>query len=231
MEKGSLIHAFLLGGGKLEIIDADSFRTKDARAQRDAARVEGKIPIVKSKADEYASIAQDLNERIRTVCGIDLGEYETEVRMEWLEPTFGGPGVLCHGVIDAIPPSITTPIDLKVLVTGRATREVCARALLHSHGILQAEAYKRALEQARPELMGRVEVKFLFVEMTAPFDCRFSHLSGELQTIAAVRWARAVDLWGKCLQTDHWPGFADEGLTRLDAPGWLLAQEMAIEEE
>src|SRR5262245_35492153 len=50
MDDGKILDALLLSGGDgLEIIEAPDFRTKDARARRDAAKAAGKTPILKHK--------------------------------------------------------------------------------------------------------------------------------------------------------------------------------------
>src|SRR5690606_29585641 len=53
MDEGSLVHALLLGqDDQIVEVDADSWRTNAAKEQRDAARAEGKIPVLAGELDD-----------------------------------------------------------------------------------------------------------------------------------------------------------------------------------
>ena len=220
-ETGKIAHALLLeAGDEIEIIDAKDFRTNAAKEARDAARAAGRIPIVSAKVDEWKTRISTLRENLYKA-GLNLENYESEVRVEWNEGD-----ALCHGGIDLLSRDKTKIIDIKTLPTGRAHPELCAGRLLKSHGILQQEAYPRAIEQLNPELMGRVKMEFWFLELTDPYDVCPIECGGTMQEIAAQRWDRAVRVWNECMETGKWPGFGDKGPVRVEAPGWALAKEL-----
>ncbi|KPC75497.1 hypothetical protein ADL26_07545, partial [Thermoactinomyces vulgaris] len=54
---GSAAHAIVLGTGpEIVIIDADSYRTKDAQEQRDAAWADGQVPLLESEWEDVQAM-------------------------------------------------------------------------------------------------------------------------------------------------------------------------------
>jgi hypothetical protein len=222
-ERGRLIHSLLLeDGAGVEVIEADSFRTKEAKAARDAAREAGKIPVVREKYEAALTVAGRLGERIAKL-GISLDGGMTEQRIEWREMG-AADDVLCHGRLDWWSANRTRIVDIKT-TDGSVHPDACAASLVRDAGVIQEAAYVRAVEQLHPELAGRVSTLFLFCELSEPWAVTPIELGGSMREIGAMRWARAVDLWAHCLKHDSWPTYAT-GPIRVEAPAWALAREM-----
>jgi len=224
--KGRLLHRMLLEGGDgIVVLDYPDWRTKAAREERAEVTATGKLPIL---AEAYAELVHSV-ERIRAnidTAGVSLEGGECEVRLEWHEESRVG-GVLCHGVLDWLSDDHSHIIDLK---TGEASAhpDACAARLVRYGGALQDAAYRSAVSKLWPEMIGRVAVTFVFVETVAPFAVTPVTCASTMREYGESRWLRAVELWARCLESNHWPGY---GATRVEAPPWALAREMEMEEE
>ena len=64
MTIGTAVHQLLLRDDRVCVIEADSYRTKDAQAERERCRAAGLVPILRPKFDEAREIAQHVNGQI-----------------------------------------------------------------------------------------------------------------------------------------------------------------------
>ncbi len=87
---GSAAHAVLLEGkGELlHVVDAPDFRTKAAQAERDAARLAGKIPLLREQADAVEQMVTVAKRAIATspdLRHVRLDELVAETTLLWPE--------------------------------------------------------------------------------------------------------------------------------------------------
>lgn len=227
-ERGRLLHALVLeAGAGIEIIDADDFRTKDAQRERDGARAAGKIPVCGPKHVEALVTAGKIRERIDEIRirgeRIDLSAGIAEQRMEWSEFAVHG-DITCHGHIDWLRNDHQLVLDLKT-GDGSGHPDMCAAKLLRSAGVIQDAAYRRAVESLDKRVAGRVEFVFLFAQTVEPFAVTPIECAGSMREIGVNRWERAIELWSRCLATNHWPSYATAPV-RVEAPAWAVAREL-----
>lgn len=212
MERGTLIHRVLLGkGAELEAVDAKDWRTKAARAARDAAREAGKVPVLERVLTSATSAAAAIMKRLAEL-GVDLSG-ESELPIAWQEETAHGP-IWCRCMLD----HLASPFVYDVKVVDEVKRERC-HSLVTNYA-MQAHVYPRAVERLLPDLEGRVRFAFLFVEPDPPYDVLPLMPDGMQRAYGAERWTAAVAKWGKCLATNEWPGTAT-GIEQSEAPVWL----------
>lgn len=220
-DEGTVIHKLLLGKGTdVVVVDAPDFRTKIAQQARDEATAAGKVPMIRHKYDDIVAAA----ERLRENCakqGFHLSG-ESEVAIEWSEEGEEGP-VLCRGRMDHV--FIDKGVIYDVKKTASANPKYLARNFVDLGYDIQSAAYPRALEKLRPDLAGRIDFVFLFLELQPPYSVIAARPDGVLREIGAARWSRAVRLWERCLRRNEWPGYADQPIT-LEAPPWILTQEL-----
>lgn len=220
MDRGTLIHRLVLGAGAdIEPIAADDYRTKVAREARDEARAAGRIPVLERELDEAREVSDKLIVNLSEQ-GIEL-LGESEIACVWQEETASGP-IWCRGLIDHL---IEGPrlliVDLK---TSRSAHpKACARHVVDYGYDVQRAAYVRGLERARPDMAGRIDFVFAFVELEPPYACTVARLDGMFRERGERRWIQACETWGSCLALNSWPGYAIEPVY-LEAPGWLLAE-------
>lgn len=221
-DNGSLIHSLLLGRGvDVEIINADNFRTRTAQDQREEAIAAGKLPVLARQflAIEAAAVAVS---RTLASLNIDL-TGQSEVAIEWYEQGELAP-VVCRGMFDHLIVDQARIIDLKTIRS--AHPRMCGRHALEFGYDLQYAAYTSALSKLRPDLAGRVEMHFIFIELEPPYAVTPACLDGMLKEVGHQRWTRAVRTWERCMATDSWPAYADSIVT-LEAPAWAVNEELA----
>lgn len=220
MDRGAVVHEIALGKGKgFAVIDVDDWRTKDARQQRDAARAAGLVPIKAADFEAAQVIAAKVIEQL-AARGIVL-DGASEAAMEWWEDSPSGP-VQCRGMMDHVWLDRGVVLDLKIV--GCAAPAAVERAAENMGYAIQQAAYRRGIAKVRPELAGRVDFLFAFVEAEAPYAANICRPDGLFRELGERRWQRAVEVWGACIKTNTWPSYG-EGINQISAPAWALARE------
>lgn len=222
MNKGTLIHSMLLGTGKeIVAVDAANWMTKAAKEIRDEALLLGQLPMLKHEVEEAEEIVAAIRKQLDEF-GIVLGS-EREIAAVWEEESECGP-VLCRGMFDALEPRVRID-DLKTLKCAhplKIQKQMCD--LMYD---LQWAAYTSAFNHLWPEMAGRGEFLFVFVETEYPFCVTPVRPNGEMQALGQSRWRRAVELWGRCLHTGQWPKYTD-GVVEIAPTSWAMyAEELA----
>ncbi len=220
-DQGKLLHSLLLGkGANVEIINADSYRTNAAKAAREAAVAAGRVPMLAEKYSALAETATQIRARLADQ-GIELSG-ESEVKLEWTERGTHG-DVLCRGMIDHLILDRGIIYDVKKIRS--AHPKVCARHMIEYGYDVQHAAYTSAVAKLRPQLEGRIEMVFLFMEMEPPYSIVPAQPDGTMRELGWMKWNRAVNVWERCLLNNHWPGYTDS-VVSLSAPPWALTEEM-----
>ena len=222
MDAGNLFHKLLLGeGAEIVVIDADSFRTKDAREQRDKAYSEGKTPILKKDHDDYLNAAEFIRKEIIKLCPEFEAPGESELSVRWEMPG----GVKVQSRFDWISPEIATIIDLKS--TTDASPDKLQRKILDMGYDIQESLYTQAANIVWHELAGRWKFLFVFFEIEPPYSVSVVSLDSAFQWIGEQKVNRAAEKWLDGLNNGNWPGY---GRFTLDAPKWATNKEMEISE-
>jgi len=218
MNDGQLIHSLLLRKGKeLAIIDAPDFRTNAARDARDQAFAEGKLPVLQHHYAQKAAIAEKLRERCEELGYVFDGQAELAIEFE-------EDGVLCRAMLDHANVADGRITELKKVESANPRK--VARSFFDYGYDIQYTAHTRALATLRPEFEGRIDFTFLFVEIEPPYSVVPAKPDGALREIGAMRWSRAKQIWRECLVTGNWPGYCDGSPVMLEAPPWIVTQEL-----
>lgn len=223
--EGTLIHKLLLGKGQeLEVLDVDEYRTNHAKALRDNAIAAGKLPVKAKNWNAAQAAAETIRGRLFDA-GVDL-VGDTEVPIEWYEPGFDG-YVLCRGALDLLNVQAggATIVDVKKIAS--ADDDSCSKYAYQYCLDIQEAAYRSGVEKLYPQLVGRVDVIFAFVELEAPYGVNPQRLTGEFREMGTNRWNRGVALWERCTRESRWPGYT-ETIGMLEPPGWARAREEYI---
>lgn len=220
MDRGNVIHSLVLGKGKaFRVLDFDSWRTDKSKAARDEARAAKLIPILTEDFEDAAKASVEIMKGL-VERGIKLDGI-SEQAIEWTEDSESGP-VVCRGMIDHLRIDAGQELDLKIV--GSADPTSVERSAENMGYAIQSAAYQRALIQLRPELAGRTNFLFLFCEPEPPYAMNICEPDGVFAEIGERRWLRAVEIWGRCIKRNEWPGYG-AGINRLSAPPWALARE------
>lgn len=225
-DMGSLIHAMILGEGmEWEVVDASNYRTKAAQERRDYCHEAGIIPVLPHEMEQAAAVHDVIVEQLKKY-GIELNG-SSEVKIAWQDKTEAGDLVQCRSALDHLYllESAGHIFDLKTTYTAHPA--FIARHILNMSGIMQLEAYPRAVAALRPALRGLLDFTFIYCEVNPPYCVvpvgdhpSAIPISGMMKELARLKWQRAVERWHECLTTNTWPGY--EFPVCIDAPTWSL---------
>lgn len=224
MTLGTVVHSLILGAGReFVVIDADSFRTKAAQEQRDAASAAGLTPIIRDQYDKARAMAASASRELSKIPLVSdaLVSDRPEIVAIWREGD-----IWCRSMMDLCPTAIDaegwwTIYDLKTTQMALDPNTI-ARHLVSNGYDVQSAFYSRGLEA----LLGpaaRVRFRFLFVESDAPHLCAAFVGSGEMQTTGEQKVIAGISIWQRCIATNDWPGYSTDVL-RLEPPKFMETQ-------
>jgi hypothetical protein len=227
MDRGSLIHALLLDedDDAIAVVHADDWRSKGARAERMAARLTGRIPVLESEHESARQAAAIIRDQL-VEHGWDLAREgsRSEVSVFWAEQTASGP-IQCRGRID----HMAGPYLLDIKTSVSAHPDAIRRRIVSSGYDIQAAAYVRAVAAVRPEWQGRVTFELAFVEPEPPYAMTIVDLDPAFHSLGERKWLRAVETWRRCIVSRSWPSYADDGPIVMSPPPWALSQDLERE--
>lgn len=216
MIDGTVLHRIILGRGEaVQIIDADSYRTKEAREERDAAMARGVTPILAGRFAELQTCADAVLAQLR-----DDPEAETFFapgRSEAIAVCRIGP-VWCRAMIDRLPNAGNSPLwDIKS--TGQSARpEDWERALAKRYAS-QAAFYRFVTGHALKRPAG--EMRFVVFEKDPPYALSIVACGETMIEAAEAEIMRGIKQWATCIVTGEWPGYG-RGVHRIEAPVHML---------
>lgn len=221
MDRGTLIHALLLGKGpRIAIIECDDWTKKNDRELRDMYRDVGKLPVSRKVYDAGMLAASELAMKLN-VKGYSL-TGQSEVTMVWRDQARNGAEVLCRGRVDHVKGAEI--LDLKI--TDRAHPKRCRAQAMDLGYDIQDAAYTRGLGVVRPELLGRVSFTLLFCEPEPPYAVTPVRCAGSARMVGEHKWTRGLNRWERCLREGNWPDYCD-GVTVIEAKPWEIEEEMS----
>lgn len=223
-DMGSAAHALILGDPKhFEIIDAADWRTKEAKAARDAARAAGKIPLLTEQWD-----------RVNTMVTFGLTQLahhgdargaftkgKPEQTLIWQED-----GIWCRARLDWLPESGSIFHDYKS-TDASASPDAWQRILFSLGFDIQAAFYRRGIRALG--LCENPEFKFIVQETDDPFAlCVIGLMPGAIDLADSKKVAEAIRRWKWCLTNGRWPGYPNR-TCYVDAPAWHETEVLARE--
>lgn len=211
-EIGHAAHTLTLGtGADLAIIEADSWRSKAAREERDDALAAGQTPLLKAEAEQVHAMHDAL--KAHPVAGplFDREDGIPERSLVW-----EADGVRCKARPDwALPGAAPILVDYKT--TTDASAEAFERATANFGYHMQADWYAAAYEAVH----GGPRPTFVFVvqEKTAPYAVAVYQLDPTALDIAAAQNNRARHIYKQCQDEGEWPAYPAAPVM-LALPAW-----------
>lgn len=215
---GRAVHSLALGagGGVVEIPQdvlsaGGSIGTKAAREFIADAQASGATPL---KSDDYrrVTLAAESCRAALTAERLILDPEDSE-RIAYAEVG----GVICRAMFDNAPKSLPLLIDLKT--TDDASPAAVIRAVERYGYDVQAQHYREVWHAITGEWRRFV---FVFIEKSAPYQTALYELhdspgnDADWMLAAAQKTAMGRRVWGECLASGEWPGYA-RGVTKLGA--------------
>ena len=238
-DSGKALHALFLEGSDLLMVCKElspstgepvtAWQTKKSKEFRAEARANGYIPVLAHQETELRTALSLLRERVESLdCEPAAFAVEglPEQTLIWQEEN----GVWCRARPDWLHADFCAVDDLKI-VGGSARPGMglgqFGRAVWSLGHDIQAAFYCRGVKM----LTGQ-EPAFRFVafELEPPHQISASSLGSIARAIAETKVARAIALWGQCLEKNHWPGYP-RWPVELEAPAYELGKWEGASEE
>lgn len=221
---GHVAHAlFLEGTDKIFEINADSWRSKAAQEARDAARDEGRIPLLIEHADQVRRMVEAANKQladselaIRNI----REEGDSELSYIWKERD-----VWMRVRPDWIRKDRKLILDYKT-TSSSARPEEYARIITSTALEIQDSFYRRGvynIERVLPDFV------FMVQEVSSPYLCTFIKLDTLFKEMGEQKVTRGIRLWESCLKSDIWPGYSKKVCTVEPKPWALASWEMQMQ--
>jgi len=210
---GSAAHALLLEGeDAVAVIDADSFRSKEARAARDAAYEAGKIPLLAAQALDVKMMHEAALEQIKVhrEASDVFAEGKPEQTLVWQEPG----GIWCRARVDWLKGNGDI-WDYKT--TTSAHPDDWERRLFDLDGDLQHAWYRRGVRALG--LSENPRFRFILQEVSDPYALSVVDLMPAAQVMGDTKVNRALEIWRDCLKRNYWPGYSDQTYY-IEPPVW-----------
>lgn len=220
---GNIAHTLLIGRGKnIIVLDHDDWRTKEAKAGREAARQNGQLAVLGkhyAKADKMVRAAREQLE-LRGLASL-FNDGAGEVVIAWREKFW------CRQMIDWLTENCSLYADYKTTDMS-ASPYVLGRRIADWGWDIQGAMCERGLQQTG-RLEGPHRCLFIVQETQPPYCLSVAELSESVMTIGRKKLDAAMTVWGRCLRDDRWPGYPQQVVVP-EYPGWAEAEWLNREE-
>lgn len=219
---GHAAHAEVLGvGAPIVVIDADDWRTKAAREERDAAYAAGSTPLLRADHERVRAMADALRRNPIASALFQPGAGQPERSLFWFDSEFE---TWRRAMLDWLPDTRDGRLIVPDLKTcSSAEPGALARAFFQYGYHQQAPWYMDATEAVGLTSGFEPAFVFVFIEKAPPHLVTVAQPNPE-----AVQWGRvlnrkALDVYRRCRDTGHWPGYAEDVIS-LSLPSYAERQ-------
>lgn len=219
---GTIAHGLLLEGdeSRIVLIEADDWRTKDAKEKRDAAYAEQKIPLLGKQLGpirKMVEVARSAIAHSELASSFTPQTGHAEQTMVWEEK-----GIWLRSRPDWLTFDRELIIDYK-------TSGVSANPLTWMRGpmlgngcdiqaVLGLRGLRKLFNARNPQFV------FMVQEQEPPYAVSFVGLSPTFLHMAESKLDRAMQLWGDCTMTNCWPGYPSR-VCWVDPPAYAAIEE------
>lgn len=212
---GTAAHSLVLEGNAdgIEVLNYDSYRTKEAQSAKARAYAEGKTPMLAADYQQVEEMAAAI--KTHPIAGKLFTNGKPEQSAFWQDKESG---LWRRGRFDWLPTidesrRLIIP-DYKSAVSAAPDEFAKSAARFRYH--MQAAWYMDAILE-----MGlHNDVAFVFVvqEKTAPYAVNVIELSQFDVTTGRALNRAAINVFNKCTSTNEWPDY--QGVTQVSLPKW-----------
>lgn len=209
LELGSAAHTVALGkGDQIIVIDAPDWRTKDARAQRDAARAEGKIPLLPADHAVVMAMAAQLRAHDFAAKLLAPAAGSPERALFWQDG-----GVWRRAMLDWLrEPHDSRRTIITDYKTAAAADDDSFSKSMHTYGYHQQAAwYLDGVKALGLDGNGEAPA-FIFIvqEKKAPYLVNVFQPCPTTLAIGAHLNREAIRTYKECVASGVWPGYGTE---------------------
>lgn len=224
MDFGRAAHALLFEphNANIEVIDADNWRTAEAREKKAKARAEGKSPLLTKDFVEARAMVDAANSYI------ERSSLKGVLSKGKAEQTFIAQDDKCwlRGRLDFITHDRALIIDYKT-VSRTANADLFVRNSVFNYGYdIQAAMYCYLNQLLGYK--GRTDYVWLLQETEYPYACSLVGANSSILDSGLKKIEIAKALWLKALKSNKFDGYPEQVIW-MDAPPWELAKTENIE--
>lgn len=212
---GHAAHQLVLGAGpELVRIDADEWRTNAVKAEVQAVRDRGAVPLKPATWDAVHAMAEMLLRHPNAPKLLSRGLPERT--LIWVD---AATGVTCRAKADWLRPDGI--VDYKSAAD--ASLSELRRTVWNYGYYVQAAFYLRGFRACYPG----VEPFFGFVaqEKEAPYLVQTFQLPESYLARGDRRCAEALERYRDCQAADIWPGYPADDIHEIEPPAWVRDEE------
>ena len=229
MDLGTLAHSILLEGGHagLVIVDAEDWRTKAAKEERDAAREAGKLPVLRWQLDAAENMVDSARDFIESCKKSEPAIWaafqpdggKSEVTMLWDDI-----GVNCKLRADRLSNDHRLVVDAKFTATSPDPDAWGKSQLIRMGYYVSGAWYRRGIKAVTGI---EADYVFLVISTEPPYLCSLVGMDPMAHDIGHRRVIVGLKAWANCLSTNRWPGYPTR-VVYPELPAWEAAR---VEEE
>lgn len=217
---GSVAHSMMLHDERdIVVLDYDAYRTNAAKAERDEARANDKIPILAAQYETACAMVRSgraqLDRHEEAWEAFRKGYGQPEQTVIWRDGPENFP-IWCRMRLDWKPNNGNVFWDYKT-TGGAASPQDWARTMLNTGADVQSGFYRRGIAKQ----LGIEDPHFRFVvqETEPPYALAVHELDPFFNGVAFRKADAAITSWAWCLKTGHWPGYVGR-VHYLECPTW-----------
>ncbi len=214
LDLGTIAHALLLeaDASKVVVIQADDWRTKAAKEERDAARTAGLYPILAKDHEAVEAMVSAAHRAIgNSEFAQDFAEAVPEQTLIWEQQ-----GVWHRARPDKATTDWRILFDYKTVAGSAHPHHFMRRIVQHGYD-LQAELGMQGVEH----LCKQAPSAFVFIaqEIEPPYAVSFVSLAPAWYALAKRKLDMARTIWKGCLRTNEWPSYSTQ-VAYVEPPGY-----------
>jgi hypothetical protein len=213
---GHAAHSLILGAGAgISPVDADDWRTKAAKDQRDEIRASGRVPLLTADYEHVQGMAAAVRDHPVAADLLDPDTGAPEQSLFWVDDETG---IWRRARLDWLPhPTRDRMIIVDYKTAASADPDAFAKAAAN-YGYHQQDAWYRDAVTAL-DLDDNPAFVFVVQEKTPPYLVSVIELDSTALRIGRGRNRRAIDIYTECTTTGIWPGYGDD-VTLVALPTW-----------
>ena len=208
MDLGCACHAMFLehDQSRIVVVEAEDWRTKAAKEERDQAYAEGKIPLLTEQFEtakaivEQSFLALARCEEVQELAPVKVLPITEQVCL-WQEGE-----TWCKARPDFVSG------DYKVVLNYKTTKASADPASFGTGMLIRSGYHVQAYHHARGVFSDtgvNPACVWLVQETDPPYAASILGMSPALQALAESQWKYALGVWRNCIQSGHWPGYPD----------------------
>jgi hypothetical protein len=221
MELGTVAHKMVLGSGPgIVVVDAANWMTKAAKEQRDAARLAGKVPLLRKDFERAQVMADAVRAHPTAGALFSPGSGLPERSLFWEDPLTG---VMLRSRLDWLRhPSGGRLIIVDLKFGASAEPGAVAKQIFNLRYFMQAAWY--ADGAAALGLHSCPDFLFVCVESGAPHLITIHQLTDDAMDAGRALNRLAIERYRDCMEAGVWPGYSEHPIELVDLPPWAYRQ-------